>query len=289
MHPPIKTMLVSCILFFEIYFLVVITAGMHVVRIGMQEFVGALTVFVFLLSLRIADDFKDYKTDRVLFPHRPLPSGRVYKRDLVILLIITNSISIALNLIFMNNLLFFAFLMGYGALMSVWFFARTKIQKNLPLALITHNPIQLVLNAYMISFACAKYNLSLFTFDTLIIAFTLYWPGLLWEIARKTRAPRDETAYTTYSKLFGVKKVVLFLLIVMAFDVLTSGLLMWQLWRYGVVFVIGAYIWLLFSALKFKKNPEKFTLVSRVEIYELITEVPVLAIELIYLLGGWIR
>ncbi len=188
----------------------------------------------------------------------------------------------------MNNLLFYAVLMVYGALMSVWFFSRAKIQKNLPLALVTHNPIQLILNAYVISFVCAKYKLPFFSFETLIITFTLYWPGLMWEISRKTRAPGDETEYTTYSKLFGVKKVVRFILVVMLLDVLTSGLLMWRLWNYGVILVIGAYLWLLFSALRFIKNPERFTLVSRVEIYELITEVPVLIIEIIYLLGGWV-
>jgi 4-hydroxybenzoate polyprenyltransferase len=268
--------------------LVIITGSVKNFVVGLPEICGAVTVGIFLLSLRIADDFKDCKTDKVLFPERPLPSGRVYKSDLIFLLVITNVISVLLNLLFMNNLLFYIILMGYGTLMSVWFFAKTKIQKNLPLALITHNPIQLVINAYIISFACIKYNLPLLSFNTILIAFTLYWPGLIWEISRKVRAPKDETEYTTYSKLFGYKKCTEFIIFVLFLDAITSGMLMWKLWRWGIIAVISAFVWLVLCALKFIKNPEKHTLVSRVEIYELITEVPVLIIEIVFLLGGFI-
>ena len=34
--------------------------------------------------------------------------------------------------------------------MSKWFFQRSKIQPSLPLALITHNPVQLIVNTYII-------------------------------------------------------------------------------------------------------------------------------------------
>ena len=245
MHPPVKAALVSIVLFFEIYFLVVITAGMRNVRIGTAEASGCVSVFVFLLSLRVADDFKDYGHDKRLFPYRPLPSGRVKRSDLIVLLVVTNVIALALNIIFMNNLWFYAILIAYGALMSVWFFARAKIQKSLPLALITHNPVQLMLNGYIITFTCTKYSLLMLTFNTALIAFTLYWPGLMWEISRKTRAPKDETEYVTYSQLFGFKKVTRFILIVMFFDVITSGMLMYQLWKPGVAAVAAAYFWLL--------------------------------------------
>jgi 4-hydroxybenzoate polyprenyltransferase len=288
MHPPVKTTFVSAVLFFEIYFLVIITGDVKSFSVGRSEVCGALTVGIFLLSLRIADDFKDYKTDKILFPTRPLPSGRVHKSDLMTLLVTANVVSIVLNLLFMNNFWFYLLLMGYGTLMSVWFFARTKIQKNLPLALITHNPIQLVINAYIISFTCMKYYLPLLSFNTVLIAFTLYWPGLIWEISRKVRAPKDETEYTTYSKLFGYQKCTKFVIAVLFLDVLTSGTLMYRLWPWGIIAVALAFVWLVFSALKFMKNPEKHTLVSRVEIYELITELPVILIEIIYLLGGFV-
>jgi len=288
MLPPIKLILASVILFFEIYFLVILISDVPSFNIGLQEIIGCITIFTFLLSLRIADDFKDYKTDLKLFSHRPLPSGRVKKSDLITLLVFINAVTITLNLLFMNNLIYYGIMMTYGILMSVWFFARTKIQTNLPLALVTHNPIQLIMNMYIITFTCIKYNLPLLSFNTILIAFTLYWPGLLWEISRKTRAPEDETEYTTYSKLFGLNKVARFILLVMFFDVVTSSMLMWKLWNWGVILVVAAYLWLLWSCFKFIKNPKIFPLVSRVEIYELITEVPVILVAAGVIMTRWV-
>jgi 4-hydroxybenzoate polyprenyltransferase len=255
--------------------------------VGVQEIIGCLTVFTFLLSLRIADDFKDYKTDLVLFPNRPLPSGRVKKTDLAALLIGLNTVVIVLNIIFMNNLIYYAFLMLYGVLMSVWFFSRSKIQKNLLLALITHNPVDIIINIYIISFTCIKYGLSIVTFNNVLIAFTLYWPTLIWEISRKTRAPKDETEYTTYSKLYGYKKITMLILVIITFDVITSAKLMYELWRPGIIAVVAAYAWFVVECMKFIKRPEKFKLVSRIEIYEVITEVPVILIQMA-LIARWL-
>lgn len=288
MLPPLKCMAVSLILFFEIYFLIILITDVGMFDVGVQEIVGFVTVFTFLLSLRIADDFKDYKTDLVLFPHRPLPSGRVKKADLAVLLISTNIVTAALNIIYMNNLLYYSGLMLYGTLMSVWFFARSKIQKNLFLALITHNPVDIVINIYIISFTCIKYGLPILTLNNVLIAFTLYWPTLIWEIARKTRSPKDETEYTTYSKLYGYKKVTQFILVIITFDVITSAKLMYELWSPGIAAASAAYIWFVTECVKFMKNPDRFKLSGRIEIYELITEIPVLLIEMAYITVRWL-
>ena len=287
MLPPLKCAVASGILFFEIYFMIILIAKTGMLSIGIQEAIGCVTVFTFLLSLRIADDFKDYKTDLALFPDRPLPSGRVKKKDLTVLLISANTVAITLNVIYMNNLIYYAVLMLYGSLMSIWFFARSKIQKNPLLALITHNPVDLMVNIYIISFTCIKYNLPIFTFINLLIAFTLYWPTLIWEISRKTRAPEDETEYTTYSKLYGYKKVTMIILIIITFDVITSAKLMYELWRPGIIAVVAAYAWFVAQGILFIKDPKRFKLVSRIEIYEFITEVPVILIEMA-LIVGWL-
>jgi len=279
MLPPLKCLLASSVLFFEIYFMVVLIAGVPSFRLGMQEATGCFTVFAFLLSLRIADDFKDYKTDLELFPDRPLPSGRVKKSDLAALLVLANAAAIALNIAFMNNLPYYAALLAYGTLMSVWFFARSKIQKNLFLALLTHNPVDVAINVYIVSFACIKYGLELFTFTNLLIVLTLYWPCLIWEISRKIRAPEDETAYTTYSKLYGYKKITLIVLGIITIDLVTSAKLMAELWVWGNVAVVAAWLWFVWQIAAFLKNPKRFKLVSRIEIYEVITEIPVILVQ----------
>jgi 4-hydroxybenzoate polyprenyltransferase len=287
MFPPFKCLLASVILFFEIYFLVVLIAGVGQFHIGIMEVTGCITIFTFLLSLRIADDFKDYKTDLQLFPQRALPSGRVKKSDLVALLVVINIVAVALNAMYMNNLIYYAGLMLYGILMSVWFFARSKIQKNLFLAVLTHNPVDFIINVYIISFTCIKYDLPILTFDNVLIAFTLYWPALIWEISRKTRAPEDETEYTTYSKLYGYKKVVWFILAVITCDVLTSAKLMYELWWPGIAAVVAAWVWFVLECFRFMKDPKRFQLVSRIEMYELVTEAPVLLIIAGVILSGW--
>ena len=54
--------------------------------------------------LRIADDFKDYELDKRLFAYRPLPSGKVTKKDLAIICTIVQIIALVLNLIFMPKI-----------------------------------------------------------------------------------------------------------------------------------------------------------------------------------------
>ena len=103
----------------------------------------------------------------------------------------------------MNNLIFLAILYFYGFLMSKWFFARSKIQPSLILAVITHNPVQMIVNMYIISFTCIKYAIPGISIYTILALFTLYFPALIWEVSRKIKAPKDENDYTTYSKIFG--------------------------------------------------------------------------------------
>ena len=274
MYPLLPRLALGFLLFFEIHLLVILTNGEKVVpqSIGAGEIIGSLTLFAFLLTLRIADDFKDYETDLRLFPSRPLPSGRVRRGDLVAVLFALWLVLIPLNLVFLGNTAFFALLLAYGALMSFWFFQKAKIQKSLPLALVTHNPVQIVMNLYVISYACKLYNIPLLSFNNFVIALTLYFPGLIWEISRKIYAPEDEGEYTTYSKLFGYKKATKFVMAVMLIDFFSTSYLLTKLYTWAPLLVAASYAWLVFECLRFMKNPKRTKLVSRVEIYEYAAE-----------------
>ena len=289
MYPLFPRIFLGFLLFFEIYFLVILTNGKGAIpiQIGIAEIVGSMTIFSFLLVLRVADDFKDYETDRRLFPERPLPSGRVKKTDLAVVLAVIIPVNVVLNLLFLPNTLFFMLLVAYGFFMSFWFFQKYKIQKNLMLALITHNPVQIVMNAYVISFACQKYDISLGTVNNVLILFTLYFPGLVWEIIRKVRAPAEETEYVTYSKLFGYQKPLIFVLCIMALDLFTTSALVWQLYPWAVVSVAVLYLWLTWQCLSFIKNPARFKLINRFEIYEYLAEASVVFFIFAYLMGWW--
>ena len=146
MYPIISRLLLGYLVFGEIYFIILLNHGIIDVKFGIQELVCGFTVFSFLFWLRIADDFKDYELDCRLFKERPLPSGRVTKKDLGIFITILIAITLVLNFIYMNNFLFCVLLYTYGSFMAVWFFQKHKIAKSLPLALVTHNPVQIFIN-----------------------------------------------------------------------------------------------------------------------------------------------
>jgi 4-hydroxybenzoate polyprenyltransferase len=273
MYPLIPRFLLGLIIFFEIYFIVLCNNGITDFNVGISELVGGFTIFSFLCWLRIADDFKDYELDCRLFSHRPLPSGRVTKKDLGIFAGILIAITIILNVFFCwDNFLFCIILYTYGSLMAVWFFQKHKIQKSLPMALITHNPVQMIMNIYVISFAIIKYDLAVFTLTNLLAVFTLYFPALIWEVTRKIRAPKDETEYVTYSKLFGYKKATNFALIVTLIDIVTNFILVWNINKISVVLLGILVSWMTYKFIEFKKDPTKFKLVSVVEKYTYIQE-----------------
>lgn len=286
MYPILPRFALGLIIFGEIHFIILLNAGVRDFRLGIQELIGGFTVFSFLLWLRIADDFKDYELDCRLFAERPLPSGRVHKKDLAIFVSVLIAATVLLNLFFMNNFGFFLFLYIYGTLMSLWFFSKKKIQKSLPLALITHNPVQMIMNIYIISFTCFKYELPLFTFVNFLTAWTLYFPALIWEIARKIRAPKDETEYVTYSKLFGYKKATRFILIITWVDIITNFLLVWNLNKLTVLALFLDVSWMTIKFLQFMKDPTKFKIVDKVERYTYIQESLMLLTIPAYLIFG---
>lgn len=286
MYPIIPRLLLGLIVFGEIYFIVLLNNGVTEFNITCQEFIGGFTVFSFLLWLRIADDFKDYELDCRLFSSRPLPSGRVKKSDLAIFVSILIAVTVALNVIFMNNFCFFVFLYVYGTLMSLWFFHKKKIQKSLPLALVTHNPVQMIMNIYIISFTCIKYGLEAFTLTNFLAAWTLYFPALIWEVSRKIRAPKDETEYVTYSKLFGYKKSTVFVLVLTWVDILTNVLLVWNLNKISIVALLLNTGWMTLKFAQFMKDPTRFKIVDKVERYTYIQESMMLITIVVYLIIG---
>ena len=278
--------LVGIIVFGEIYFIILLNRGITNFNIGIQELIGSYTVFAFLLWLRVADDLKDYETDKRLFPDRPLPSGKTEIKDVVISCIIFELIALILNFLFMPNFIFFIVLYAYGYLMSKWFFQRNKIQPSLPLALVTHNPVQMIINLYIMSFTVIKYHLNFLSLTTIMAIFTLYFPALIWEVSRKIRNPKKENDYTTYSKLFGYKKATRFVLIVTILDIITNFILVWNLSKLSVIVLFILVSWMIYRFIDFIMDPTRYELVEKVERYTYLQESTMLLTVVIYLLVG---
>lgn len=284
MYPLGQRFGLAIIYFFEIYFILLLNVGIADFSLGIQEFVGVYTIFSFLMILRIADDFKDYEHDMRLFSDRALPSGRVYKSDLAYALAFIVVSSVSLNFIFMNNFYWFLFLYIYGTLMALWFFQKSKIQQSLPLALVTHNPVMMILNIYILTFVCYKYELPLISWPTFLLAFTMYFPSLIWEVSRKIRAPRDENDYVTYSKLFGYKRATHFVRNLTLIDIVTNVILLWNISLIGVVVLLVNVVWMTVQFQQFIEEPTRFVLKERVERYTYITEATMVIAVVVHLL-----
>ena len=188
----------------------------------------------------------------------------------------------------MPNFIFCVLLYTYGSLMAVWFFQKHKIQKSLPKALVTHNPVQIILNVYILSFAIIKFKPFIPAIDlyNVMAVFTLYFPAFIWEISRKLRAPQDETEYVTYSKLFGVNKPTTMIEIVTIVDIITNMILVWNLNRFAVIALGINTIWMTVKFEQFKKDPTRFKMVDKVERYTYIQETMMIATIIIYLIFG---
>ena len=221
-----------------------------------------------------------------MFPDRPLASGRTEIKDVVISCFIFEIIAIILNYIFMPNFIFFIVLYIYGYLMSKWFFQRKKIQPSLPLALITHNPVQMIINLYIISFTVIKYNLDFINLTTIMTLFTLYFPALIWEVSRKIKNPKEENDYTTYSKLFGYKKATIFVLILTIMDIITNFILVWNLSKISIMILFILVSWMTYKFIEFIGDPTKYKIVDKVERYTYLQETTMLLTVVVYLLIG---
>lgn len=159
------------------------------------------------LLIRIMDEFKDYQDDLTNFPNRPLPSGRVEKRDLIGLAVFCIMSVIFFSMTSMPLLIWALITLGFTYLMLKWFFIEDRMRKSLPLAFISHHPIVLFNFVYLI-IACREMYADV-TFEKIYYILPICLIFTNWEIARKIRAPEQETGYTTYSKIFGPRPAIL--------------------------------------------------------------------------------
>jgi 4-hydroxybenzoate polyprenyltransferase len=174
--------------------------------------VASVSFVIFGLVIRMMDEVKDFEVDKKLFPERALPRGAISCKELLVPIYVLSGTALFLNIFFsLHQFLACLAVVAFSFLMYKWFFIESVMKKSLPLAFISHHPVVPLQILYLF--------LSFYTWEEVdfgIIFMTLPYTLILthWEFARKTRHPSKETEYTTYSKLFGYKKMlaVLFLL-----------------------------------------------------------------------------
>lgn len=248
-----------------LYFITQALFGPGRLQLTATSAIGLFTVFGLMLLLRIFDEFKDVETDRRLFPERPLARGAVKYHDIRVLGIAVFVALVALNLLLGWAFVFFAAMMLFAWLTSRWFFCKERLVDDLVLTLITHQPVALFVNAYVV--ATAVYGLELAGVPAALpIAVLAFWfPVLAWETSRKIRARGRETDYVTYSKLFGPRRATLLPLIGMGLYFLSITFLALRLhlgaWAIAALLLIALALAVVF--IRFISVPDEERLILK--------------------------
>lgn len=173
---------------------------------------ASATVVLVMLLLRVYDELKDAASDAARaaegdarFRDRPLVRGEVTVADLESLKRWLLVLLVALNLPLGAPwpLLAFVAVLVVTGLSRHWFFW-PAISRSLLLAFATHNPMSLVVSAYVAAVWARDAERPL-PEGAIALLVGLWAPVAAWEISRKLRMPEEETAYTTYSRVLGLR------------------------------------------------------------------------------------
>jgi hypothetical protein len=229
----------------------------------LEMILGGLSYVLMTYVLRACDEIKDYASDHLNFPERPLVKGVLSHQDIYRLLIAIALVLFILQLPFLGRVVVPVFLVcaAFMFLMFKWFFMEKKIRASLPLALLSHNPIVYFFQFYLLSFFISPNNFPI------AAALFLLGDGMIataWEIARKIRGTEEEDSYTTYSKIWGIywPPLLVIALIAGSFLLTLSPMVeadfillekLMALWSVPFVLFLG----LVFFAIKFYFDPTK--------------------------------
>jgi hypothetical protein len=211
MFPPAVYIPSGIASFASVYFALQALAGVEPLRITWRAVCGAFSVVAFMLLMRVYDELKDAESDLRLgragdpkYRDRPIVTGRIRIEDIVALKWGVIGLLLALNLPMGLPwpLLGFGVTFGLVWLSSRWFFW-PRIQKNLLLALATHNPLVAVIAGYVLCVFVADFGPGALDGRALAVLLAAWMPLTAWEVSRKVRAPGEETEYQTYSMLLG--------------------------------------------------------------------------------------
>ncbi len=242
---------------YVLFFSAQLLLGVQKPILSLYSLIGVATILGFMLIMRIFDELKDEAVDQELFKDRPYPRGAVKKSDLVFLFTLTFFVVVALNCFKTYTLPFFLVCVAYGFLTFKWFFLKDLLSTNLFLALLTHQPITLLVNIYVVSTAMVQTNTVHWTSDIIGLAVVFFLPILGWELSRKIKARGEENKYVTYSKLLGYKlATVISMLVNLSYPIC---LIYWGLrldmsvWH--IVMQSAAALWMVFVYVRFLRSP----------------------------------
>ncbi len=249
--------------------------------------VAFVSVFIFFLHLRIADEFKDFEEDLRYRPYRAVPRGLMSLRELGWLGIATGIIQLGLALWLTPTL---ALMLGlvwlYFGLMCKEFFVHNWLKAH-PLAYMwSHMVIVPLINLY--ATACdwlvAQASPPAGVFWFLVASF---FNGMIIEIGRKIRSPKDEEfGVETYSAVWGRRNAVLAWLGVVGLTAIASFISASQInfatpvaWLLAILLIVAiavAWLFLRQPITKWAKLIEKMSSLWTLLVYLCLGIIPLL-------------
>lgn len=172
------------------------------IRLDARAAYGVLTVFLMALLLRVFDELKDRAADAQLFAERPLVTGAVKYSDIHILGAIVAAAAVTLNLGRGAASPAFAVLFAYTLFTWRWCFV-PRMSEYPEVVLLTHQPLVALIFYYIYCVYVDVTGGVPAIREGMVVALVMWPPLFAWEIARKVRAPAQETDYLTYSKRWG--------------------------------------------------------------------------------------
>lgn len=260
MYPIHKRLTLAALLFISIRIIVMSIQKSSVKVFDIHVIYGVISIFLILFILRLMDELKDVEIDKKLFAHRPIPSGRVSKKDINVTLYLSITLFLCINLWDIVSFIAGFCLLCYTLLMYKYFFIPHILRDNLLLNLSTHNPVVAFIIIYIITISLISCDLEFVTYNLSSFAMLvfMYW-GIFfsWEISRKIRSKKDENDYVTYSQIFGINGSVL-ITIVSQTVTFIIGITLYVLYDYSKAFIIilsVAYMIVLSMNVRFLRQP----------------------------------
>ncbi len=232
-----------------------------------------INLFFIFLGLRICDEFKDYEDDKKYRPYRPVIVGIVKLKELRLLAIIGVIIQLLLLVVSMNAIITLLVVFVYMILMLYEFFISEYLKKHIVIYLLCHIVIMPLIILLIGSITLDKnmFNASLFLNKNMLFLMALaYFNGIVLEIGRKIRNEKEEeNGVDTYSKIFGKKKALIYLSIILSFQQVLA-LLFLKLSPYALLMLFVICIYQFFNFVTKNKSGkiiEKYSIIWMFAIY----------------------
>jgi UbiA prenyltransferase family len=170
---------------------------------------AAITTITFFFLLRIADEFKDRKSDAANRPHLPVPRGLISFKELKLVGWATFAVQLIVNIVLTPQMLGWLLIpQAFLLLIMFDFFVSDWLNRHWVLYVLSHMFFFPAIDVYSSGMDWYMEGPGIAPAGMAFFFVVSYINGLVWEIGRKIRTKENEE-FNSYTKLYGTKRAVL--------------------------------------------------------------------------------